>query len=137
MLGWKEMTQKVATAYNTLDSTAKKHTILFCDNYGEAGALIYYAKKYHLPEAYSDNASFLYWIPSGLQLENVVMITDDEQEMQHPFIKNFQSAELMDSITNSYSREKGSLIILLKSGNDFIKKMFAEKIKNDKAKTSW
>ncbi|HMG68116.1 MAG TPA: glycosyltransferase family 39 protein, partial [Chitinophagaceae bacterium] len=38
MLGWEEMAQKMSKAYETLDSNEKKHTILYCDNYGMAGA---------------------------------------------------------------------------------------------------
>lgn len=137
MLGWDEMAQKTAAAYNTLDSAEKKRTILFCDNYGQAGALMYYAKKYHLPEAYSDNASFLYWIPANLCFDNIILVTGDRQEMRHPFVKDFQSAVLMDSITNPYAREKGSLIFLFKNGNDTFKKMFSEKIRKDQIKASW
>ena len=73
MLGWKEMTQKVAEAYKTLDSNEKQHTFLFCDNYGEAGAVNFYGKKYHLPEAYSDNASFLYWLPNNIHIDNLLL----------------------------------------------------------------
>jgi Dolichyl-phosphate-mannose-protein mannosyltransferase len=137
MLGWEEMSKKMTAAYNTLDSNEKKHTILFCDNYGQAGAVNYYAGKFHTPEAFSDNASFLYWIPEGLSIDNVVLVTDDEQEMQHAFIKNFASAVLMDSITNFYAREKGSLIIILKGANEKMKKDFIEKIERDKAKVKW
>ena len=92
MLGWEEMTQKMAKAYNSLDSSEKAHTFLFCDNYGEAGAVNYYRYKYHLPEAYSDNGSFLYWMPRNIHIDNLVLITDDKEEMQHPFIKLFTSA---------------------------------------------
>jgi Dolichyl-phosphate-mannose-protein mannosyltransferase len=137
MLGWEEMSKKMATAYNTLDSNEKKNTILFCDNYGQAGAVNYYAAKYHLPEAYSDNASFLYWMPDRLNFDNIVLLTDDEQEMQHAFIKNFKSAVLMDSVTNSYAREKGSLIIVLKGPDEKFKKFLIEKIEKDKAKVKW
>ncbi len=137
MLGWEEMAKKTAAAYNTLDSNEKKHTILFCDNYGQAGAVNYYAGKYHLPAAYSDNASFLYWMPDNLQFDNLVLITDDENEMQHPFIKNFTSAVVSDSVTSFYAREKGSLIIILKNGNADFKKMFINKIEKDKAKAKW
>ena len=137
MLGWEEMSKKMATAYNTLDSTEKKHTILFCDNYGQAGAVNYYAHKYQIPEAYSDNASFLNWIPDTLSFDNIVLLTDDHQEMQHAFIKNFASAILTDSVTNSYAREKGSLVIILKKGDDQFKKFFLEKMEKDKAKVKW
>ena len=137
MLSWEEMTKKMAAAYNTLDSNEKKNTILFCDNYGQAGAVNYYGPKYNLPQAFSDNASFLYWMPDSLKFENLVLLTDDENEMQHPFIKNFTSAILKDSITNFYARENGSLILILKGGDSSFKKMFVEKIRKDKAKVKW
>lgn len=134
MQGWKEMTEKTAKAYNLLSAEEKKHAIIFADNYGQAGAINYYGKAYDLPAAYSDNASFLYWLPDSLHLDNVIMITDDKEEMQHPFIKNFSSAVLNDSITNQYARENGSLIITLKGANEKMNQMFIEKIKKDKAK---
>lgn len=131
MLGWEEMAQKMAKAYNSLDSNEKAHTFLFCDNYGEAGAVNYYRYKYHLPEVYSDNGSFLYWMPRNVHIDNLVLITDDHEEMQHPFIKNFKSAVVTDSVTSKYSLERGSLIIVLKGANEAINQMFREKIDDD------
>jgi hypothetical protein len=127
MLGWKEMAAKMAIAYSMLDSNEKKNALLFCDNYGLAGAVNYYGKQYHLPAAYSDNASFLYWLPKH-PITNLVLLTDDELEMRHAFIKDFQSAILVDSVTNPYARERGDLIILLKGANENFNNMFREKI---------
>lgn len=134
MLGWKEMAEKTAKAYSTLSSEEKKHTIIFADNYGEAGAINYYGKEFNLPEAYSDNASFLYWLPDSIHLDNMIIITDDKKEMQHDFINDFASAKLIDSITNTYAKEHGSLIIILKGANEKMKQMFREKIEKDKDK---
>ena len=106
-------------------------SFLFCDNYGEAGAVNYYRFKYHLPEAYSDNGSFLYWMPRKQHIDNIVLITDDTKEMEHPFIKQFASAVVSDSVTNMYSRERGSLIIVFKGANEEFNKMFQEKIEKD------
>lgn len=133
MLSWEEMAQKTARAYSMLNPEEKRHTLLFCDNYGQAGAVNFYAKKYKLPEAFSDNASFLYWLPDKVPVDNILLVTDDKNEMQHDFIKMFSSAMLVDSITNRYARENGSLIILLKGGNDSFNKMFIEKLEKDKA----
>ncbi len=136
MLAWEEMAKKMAVAYNTLDSNEKKTAILFCDNYGQAGAVNYYGRKYNLPQAYSDNASFLYWMPEKYDFDNLVLLTDDENEMQHPFIKNFKSATLSDSITSAYAREKGDLIIVLKGPDSTFKKFFIEKLEKKKKKTT-
>ncbi|HXS56402.1 MAG TPA: glycosyltransferase family 39 protein [Hanamia sp.] len=134
MLGWKEITEKTAKAYATLTDEEKKKTIIFCDNYGQAGAVNYYGTQLGLPVAYSDNASFLYWLPDSLHIDNMVLITDDQQEMQHDFIKDFTSAVLSDNVTNEYAREKGSLIIILKGANEKFNQMFKEKIAKDKRK---
>ncbi|WP_291906505.1 glycosyltransferase family 39 protein [Chitinophaga sp. CB10] len=137
MLSWEEITQKVAKAYSTLDSTEKAHTILFCDNYGQAGAVNYYAPKYHLPPAYSDNASFLYWMPQDLDsFETILLVTDDRQEMQHGFIKEFKEVTLVDSVTNPYALEYGSLIILMKGPSPAMREAFKDKIRRGKLKTT-
>lgn len=131
MLGWEEMTQKMAKAYNSLDSNGKAHTFLFCDNYGQAGAVNYYRYKYGLPEVHSDNGSFLYWMPRNIHLDNLILITGDQDEMERPFVKDFASAVVVDSVTNIYARERGSLIILFKGANAAMNKMFTDKIEAD------
>jgi hypothetical protein len=135
MLGWEEMAQKTAHAYHSLSSSQQARTIIFCDNYGMAGALNYYRKKYQLPEAFSDNASFLYWIPDSLQYDNIVLLANDPEEMKHPFVKEFTGAELVDSITNPYARENGTMIIKLTGASDRFKKFFYDKLNADRKKT--
>jgi hypothetical protein len=134
MLGWNEMAEKTAKAYSALSDEEKKNTFIFADNYGEAGAINYYGKKYGLPVAHSDNASFLYWLPDSFHIHNMILITDDHEEMQHSFLKDFSSVVLSDSVTNIYAREKGSLIIILKGANEKFNEMFREKIAADKNK---
>ena len=137
MLSWDDMTRMVARAYGSLDSTEKAHTLLFCDNYGEAGAVNYYGSKYHLPPAYSDNASFLYWMPRDYdRFDVLLLVTDDSQEMQHRFIKEFKTAWLVDSIANRFAREHGTLIILLKGPSEAFRQAFREKIDLDRLKTT-
>jgi hypothetical protein len=136
MLGWEEMASKSAKAFHTLNEGEKKNTLLFCDNYGQAGALNYYAKKYNLPQTYSDNASFLYWMPDSLHFNNIVLVTDDVHEMEHDFLRNFKEVVLFDSITTPYSRERGSLILLLKGMNEQMRQDFKLKIQKAKKETS-
>ncbi len=137
MLSWKEMTRKVAEAYATLDAQEKSETLLFCDNYGQAAAVNYYGPQYGLPPAFSTNASFLYWLPPDYyKYNNLLVVTDDEAEMQHPFIHQFASAKLVDSITNPYAREYGSQIILLKGPSAIFLKAFRDKVDAARFKTT-
>ncbi len=136
MLSWQEMTMKVANVYNHLDSAEKRRILLFCDNYGEAGAVNYYGTQYQLPTCYSDNASFLYWMPDSFDgFEDLLLVTDDQEEMQHPFVKEFQSVVVCDSVTNPLAREYGTLIILFKNPNQQFREQFQQKIEADKNKT--
>ena len=135
MLGWEEMAEKTSSAFHSLDSSQQANTIIFCDNYGMAGAVTYYRKKYHLPAAYSDNASFLYWISDTINFKNLVLIESDPDEMKYGFIKQFSSAKITDSITNPYAREKGTAIMLLSGASDLFRKFFNEKLSADRIKT--
>ena len=76
---------------------------------------------------------FYIGFPDSIHIDNIILLTDDEEEMQKPFIKNFSSAILNDSVTTPYARERGDLIITLKGANDDFNKMFKEKIEKDKA----
>ena len=133
MLGWEEMTQKVAKVYTLLSQEEKKDVFIFCNNYGMAGAVNYYARKYNLPAAYSDNASFLYWLPQDKYINNMILVTEDPHEEQHDFAKGFQSVTKIDSVTSFYARERGDYIYLFKGADDNFRKFFKEKIEEDKA----
>ncbi len=135
MLGWEEMAAKTSAAFHSLDSSQQANTIIFCDNYGMAGAVTYYRKKYHLPPAFSDNASFLYWIPDSIYFQNLVLVESDPNEMNYDFVKQFSKAAITDSVTNPYAREKGTAIMLLTGASDKFRQFFNEKLTADRLKT--
>ena len=133
MLGWEEMAKKVATAYHSLSPLEQQQTLIFCNNYGMAGAVNYYGKKYNLPEAYSDNASFLYWLPDNMPMHNLILVCTDTDELKHDYIRFFRSAQFTDSVTNEYARERGDFIMLAKGADERFARFFNKKIAADKA----
>src|SRR5437879_5345683 len=48
--GWPEMVEKVAKIYNSLPAEERAKTAIFANNYGEAGAIDFFGKKYGLPK---------------------------------------------------------------------------------------
>ena len=70
-------------------------------------------------------------MPRNIHIDNLILITDDLEEMQHPFIKKIKTAVVTDSVTNIYAKERGRLIRLFKGANDAFNKMFQEKIDDD------
>ena len=134
MLGWEEMAQKVSKAYSLLSSQEKEDVFIFCNNYGMAGAVSYYAPKYHYPAAFSDNASFLYWLPLSKNITNMILVTDDPNEQQHDWAKGFKQIVKVDSITSAYARERGDYIYLFRGADENFNHFFKEKIEKDRAK---
>ena len=123
MLSWREMTAKMAKAYDGLDSAEKSQAILDCDNYGEAGAVDYYGPAYHLPSPMGHSANYLLWMPRDFYKSNIVILaTDNRKEIHEDFIREFHSAAVVDSITDPYAREFGSYIIVLKDPSEKFRK---------------
>src|SRR5262249_28076457 len=63
MMGWREIAMKTGEVYRRLPPAVRDSTIIFAPSYCIAGALNYYRKEAGLPEVYSTNASFLFWMP--------------------------------------------------------------------------
>ncbi|MBT8386129.1 MAG: glycosyltransferase family 39 protein [Ignavibacteria bacterium] len=61
MFGWEELAQNVSKVYLTFPEEERKNTVVYCSNYGKAGAIEYYSKKYPLPKVVSPQNSYWYW----------------------------------------------------------------------------
>jgi hypothetical protein len=138
MLSWREMTEKVVRVYNSLDSNERQKTIIDCDNYGEAGAIEYYGQPYHLKPVMCHAASFLFWTPMDFNTnDNFVYVTDYRNIVHDDFMKNFEYAAVVDSITNPYAKEFGSYILLLKKPNEAFRKDWKEYYNKLKAESAF
>ncbi len=128
MLGWQELAEKVAATYQKLPEPERKQTIIVCANYGQAGAINYYGQKYHLPQAYSTEASYLLWIPDEPPFKNIIIV-DDEPD---PIEAHFKYYKEESRIENPYAREKDTQIVLALDADNAIKKAFYLEIKEKK-----
>lgn len=108
MLGRNELSRKTAAAFDQVPAWEQAHTVLFCDNYGQAGALNYYGRA-DLPPAISASASFLLWIPQYDHIRHLIWVGDpppEEAELWHAF----EEVRVLDSVTTPMSRESGTRI---------------------------
>jgi hypothetical protein len=128
MLGWKELTEKVAAAYQSLPPEEQRRTTIVCANYGEAGAINYYGRQYGLPTARSSDASYLGWIPEPIYVHNVIIV-DDEPD---PIAQHFRSYRETGRIENPYAREKGVQIILALGADSTINRMYRQEVHEKK-----
>ncbi len=117
MLGWDEMTEKVAKAYNSLTPEQQKNTQIYADNYGEAGAINHLGKQYNLPDAASLNSSFTLWAPDDLNAHYIIYVDDKGGGNVRSFASWLESYTKVGEVESPYAVEKGTGIFLLVNPN--------------------
>jgi hypothetical protein len=131
MFGWDEMTVSVVKAWNSLTPDQQKHTQIYADNYGEAGAIHHFGKQYNLPEVVSLNSSFTLWAPDNLDGQYIIYIDDRGGKNVEKFRSVFESCQKFGEVKNPLAVEKGTGIFLIvrpKPGlNEVYKKELAKK----------
>jgi hypothetical protein len=109
MLGWNELTEAVSKAYGMVEHQGE--CIIFCENYGQAGAITIIGKKYNLPEPLSFSDNFKYWIPRDFQNEITTLIYIND-EMGSDVKALFSDITVVGKITNPLAREYGTKVYL-------------------------
>lgn len=132
MLGWKELALTVDSIYMQLPDHEK--TLILCDNYGEAGAINYYAK--HIGNsAVSFNADYINWINLDNKFVNLIRIKEAENsgneiQTSSPF---FQNAANAGSVKDVNAREFGTSIFLFKNAKVDIRPRIEKEIAKTKS----
>ena len=95
--GWEQMVGSVAHVYHHLRPEDEKRAAIFCQNYGEAGAIDFFGPKLGLPSAISGHQNYFLWGPHDWTGEVVLVLdTDDEDER-----KLFASVQDLGQIVSS------------------------------------
>lgn len=79
--GWEEFAATVSKIYQTLTPEEQSKCVIFVRNYGEAGAVDFFGKKYGLPDALCAHNSYWYWGP-GEKTGDVAIILGDRRDLQ-------------------------------------------------------
>lgn len=117
MIGWKEVTEKAARVLHSLPAEEQKQTFVYCRAYCFAGALNYYGHAYGLGEVYSDDASFLFWMPEKYNVKNLLMVGHHIPDKDDIVFQQFEKMTIEDSLVNPLARENGVRIFLFRNGN--------------------
>ena len=133
MLGWRELAGKVDVAYSQIRD--KKHTLVLCDNYGQAGAINYYSGHKAL-KAVSLSADYINWFPiDEVEIKNVILVKDadgqDEDNAKEKLL--FQTVTLVGKIENPYAREQGTSIYLLQGAKTSINNLLRAEIEKKRS----
>jgi len=81
--GWEQMVGSVAQVYHHLRPEDEKRAAIFCQNYGEAGAIDFFGPKFELPHAISGHQNYFFWGPRDWTGEvALVLDTNDEDDRE-------------------------------------------------------
>lgn len=94
--GWEEMAIKIINAYNSLTEEEKSKCVIIVSNYGEAGAIEYYGKKYKLPKPVSGHLQYYIWSTRGYKGDVGIILGD-----HYKFL--YENVTLVDKTDNKYS----------------------------------
>ena len=76
-IGWEEKFNLVLNAYNSLPDDEKKETIIAAGNYGQAGAIELFGRKYNLPPVVCGHNTYYLWSKSKLHGNILLQLTGD------------------------------------------------------------
>jgi hypothetical protein len=100
MFGWENQVATVARVYNTLTPEEKARTIIFCSNYGQAGAIDFFGKKYGLPKAASGHNSYWYWGARNWDADMVITVGESREDVE----KTFGQVDQAATVVSEYAR---------------------------------
>ena len=96
MTGWRELADIVDRAYLSLSEDERKSCVIFCENYGQAGAVLHYAQQ-NIPPPISFSDNFLQWAPDSLNISTFIYINDETDDIK----KLFEEVVEFDRLKNS------------------------------------
>ncbi len=126
MIGWEDFSNIVIAAYNSLDENEKANCQIYAENYGLAGALLYYGRDIGLPEPVSFSDNFLLWAPENFHAEVFIYIN---RRLGQDISSYFDDIELAGTLTNPYAREKGAKVYICRQPKGSFAGYYQEKVK--------
>jgi hypothetical protein len=77
--GWEQQVALIAQVYHSLPPNEQRVACIYTSNYGEAGALVQFGGRYHLPPPISGHNAFYIWGPQGCTGKVLITINVDPQ----------------------------------------------------------
>ncbi len=83
--GWEQQVALIAQVYHGLPTDEQRVACIFTSNYGEAGALVQFGGRYHLPPPISGHNAFYIWGPQGCSGQVIITINVSPQDAAQAF----------------------------------------------------
>jgi hypothetical protein len=133
MIGWEELASITARHYHALPDSVKKETFLYCRGYHTAGLINFYRHRYQLPEAHSDNGSYLLWMPDQFSFRHLMMIGWRMPGPDDEVFNHFKERRVLDSLQLPLAREHGIRLFLFSNADSQAMRLVQQTVAADKA----
>ena len=108
--GWEELTEKTAEAWSRLTPQEKNDCGIFAQDYGQAGAIDFFGRRYGLPPALSGHQTYFLWGPRGYSGNCMIVLDDDRETLE----QLFDQVELVGTSDNPYALERNITVWICK-----------------------
>jgi hypothetical protein len=99
MFGWENMAASVSKVYTSLSPEDQKRAKVFAQNYGEAGSIDFFSKKYPLPPVICPHNNFWYWGYGDTTRDIIIAIGGSKGD----YLSTFSFVDEAGSIHSDYA----------------------------------
>lgn len=99
MFGWENMASSVSKVYSSLSPDDQRRAKVFAQNYGEAGSIDFFNKKYPLPPVICPHNNFWYWGHGDTTRDIIIVIGGNKSDC----LRVFSSVEEAGLIYSHYA----------------------------------
>ena len=130
MTGWKELVRIVDETYRSVDGTERARCRIYTENYGQAGAVMFYGRTRGLPEPICFNDNFLLWAPDTIGSGPLIYVGHDIGDVERLFGSCIETGQVRDP----YFREDGLRVFLCTEPSDSLGRVYAQTVSRLKQK---
>jgi hypothetical protein len=106
--GWEEMVAVVGQAWQQIPPAERPDCGVFGQDYGQAGAVDFYGRRYGLPRALSGHQTYYLWGPRGYSGNCLIVIGDRPEVLQ----RLFEQVTLVGRSDHPYALERNIAVYL-------------------------
>ncbi|MGO8948977.1 MAG: ArnT family glycosyltransferase [Ktedonobacterales bacterium] len=122
--GWESQVALIAKVYHSLPPKEQRVACIFASNYGEAGALLEFGGRYHLPPPISGHNAFYIWGPDGCTGQVIIAINVAPKDAARAFGSVTLAATT--SCKACVSFENDAPILILRQPKEPFKEIWAQ-----------
>jgi hypothetical protein len=97
--GWEEMAATVARVYHSLEPDVRAKTAIFAQNYGQAGAIDFFGRKYGLPKSISGHQNYFLWGFRDYSGDSMIVLDERQEALE----QIFDSVQKVARVQHPYS----------------------------------